>query len=167
MAHVDNNRVAESRMNKLLWLIATILIFFGPIAGIYLGIHPGILPILGIVCGLAAIVRGAQPLPDGDGPASPAAEVDAKILCDTALDNSPRRGIGITMLEARGDSDLVRIWRGAGCHWRSPRAIQAHMLRCATRRCRRRGSGAIDHALSCQQDHNANAGDDDLALCLF
>ena len=83
-------------MNKLLWLIATILIFFGPIASVYLGIHPGILPILGIVCGLAAIVRGALPLPDGGGPASPGAQADAKILCNTDLDNSPHRGIGIT-----------------------------------------------------------------------
>jgi len=110
-------------MNKLLWLIATLLVFFGPIAGVYLGIHPGILPLLGIVCGLVAIVRGAQPLPDGtsrriavlgdclrtaamvrgaqprpdgDGAASPGAQADAKILCNTTLDSSPHRGIGIT-----------------------------------------------------------------------
>jgi hypothetical protein len=83
-------------MNKLLWLIATILTLFGPIVGAYLAINPGILPILGIVCGLAAIVRGAQPLPDGGGPASPGAQADAKILCNTTLDNSPDRGIGIT-----------------------------------------------------------------------
>jgi hypothetical protein len=83
-------------MNKLLWLIAVLLIFFGPIGGVYLGIHPGILPFLGIVCGLAAIVRGAQPLPDGDGPASAGAQADAKILGNTTLDNSPKRGIGIT-----------------------------------------------------------------------
>jgi len=110
-------------MNKLLWLIAILLIFLGPIAGVYLGIHPGILPLLGIVCGLVAIVRGAQPLPDGtsrriavlgdclrtaamvrgaqprpdgDGAASPGAQADAKILCNTTLDSSPHRGIGIT-----------------------------------------------------------------------
>src|SRR5215472_2007887 len=112
-------------MNKLLWLIATLLVFFGPIAGVYLGIHPGILPLLGIVCGLAAIVRGAQPLPEGaratrhvavvgdglrtaaivrgaqprpddDGAASPGAQADAKILSHTTLDNTPHRGIGIT-----------------------------------------------------------------------
>ena len=109
-------------MNKLLWLIAAVLIFFGPIAGVYLGIHPGILPFLGIVCGLAAVVRGAQPLPDGasrrmavlgdcmrtaavvrgaqplpdgDGAASAGAQADAKILCNTTLDSSPHRGIGI------------------------------------------------------------------------
>jgi len=83
-------------MNKLLWLIAAILIFFGPIAGVYLGIPPVLLPFLGIACGLAAIVRGAQPLPDGGGAASPGAQADAKILCNTTLDSSPRRGIGIT-----------------------------------------------------------------------
>jgi len=83
-------------MNKLLWLIATILIFFGPIASVYLGIHPGILPLLGVVCGLAASVRGAQPLPDGDGETPAGAQVDAKILCNTTLDSSPHRGIGIT-----------------------------------------------------------------------
>ena len=109
--------------NKLLWLIAVLLIFFGPIAGVYLRISPGILPILGIVCGLAAVVRGAQPLidgtsrriavlgdcmrtaavvrgaqppPDGDRVASPGAQADAKILCNTTLDSSPNRGIGIT-----------------------------------------------------------------------
>jgi hypothetical protein len=96
MAYVQNNRVAEYRMNKLLWLIAALLIFFGPIAGIYLGVHPGLLPILGIACGLAAIVRGAQPLPDGHGAASPGAQADAEILCNTTLDSSPHRGIGIT-----------------------------------------------------------------------
>jgi hypothetical protein len=96
MAYVQDNRVAECRMNKLLWLIATVLIFFGPIASVYLGIHPGILPFLGIICGLAAIVRGAQPLPDGDGAASAGAQADAKILCNTTLDSSPHRGIGIT-----------------------------------------------------------------------
>jgi hypothetical protein len=83
-------------MNKLLWLIAILLIFFGPIVGVYLGIHPGVLPFLGVVCGLVAIVRGAQPLPHGDGAASEGAEADAKILCNTTLDSSPRRGIGIT-----------------------------------------------------------------------
>jgi hypothetical protein len=87
---------SRNAMNKLLWLIATLLIFFGPIAGVYLGIHPGILPFLGIVCGLAAIVLGAQPLPDGDGAASAGAQADAKILCNTTLDSSPHRGIGIT-----------------------------------------------------------------------
>ena len=99
MAHVQNNRVAEYRMNKLLWLIAALLIFFGPIAGVCLGMYPDILPLLGIVCGLAAIVRGAQPLPDGDGAASPGAQADAKILCNTTLDSSPHRGIGITNVE--------------------------------------------------------------------
>ena len=83
-------------MNKVLWLIATFLIFFGPIVGVYLGIHPGMLPFLGIACGLAAIVRGAQPLPDGDGAASAGAQADAKILCDTTIDSSPDRSIGIT-----------------------------------------------------------------------
>jgi len=83
-------------MNKLLWFIATLLIFFGPIAGVYLGIYPGILPLLGIVCGLAAVVRVAQPLPDGDGAASSGAQADAKILCNATLDSSPHRGIGIT-----------------------------------------------------------------------
>jgi hypothetical protein len=101
MAYVRNNRVAEYRMNKLLWLIATILIFFGPIAGVYLGIHPGILPILGIVCGLAAIARGARPLPHSDGAASPGAQADAKILCNATLD-SPNRGIGITDVGGTG-----------------------------------------------------------------
>ena len=83
-------------MNKLLWLIAAVLIFFGPIAGVYLGIPPVIVPFLGIACGLAAIVRGTQPLPDADGPASAGAQADAKILCNTTLDSSPHRGIGIT-----------------------------------------------------------------------
>jgi hypothetical protein len=86
-------------MNKLLLLIAAILIFLGPIAGVYLGIPPVIvlfLPFLGIAPGLAAVVRGAQPLPDADGPASPGAQADAKILCNTTLDSSPYRGIGIT-----------------------------------------------------------------------
>ena len=85
-------------MNKLLWLIAAILIFFVPIAGVYVGIPPVIVPFspfLGIACGLAALVRGAQPLPQADGPASPGAQADAKILSNTTLDNSPNRGIGI------------------------------------------------------------------------
>ena len=94
--------VAECRMNKLLWLIATVLIFFGPIVGVYLGIHPGILPFLGIICGLAAIVRGAPPLSDGDGAASAGAQTDAKILCNTTLDSDPHRGIGITRCWRRG-----------------------------------------------------------------
>ena len=83
-------------MNKLLWLIAAVLIFFGPIAGVYLGIHPGILPFLGIVCGFAAVVRGAQSLPDGDGAASAGAQADAKNLCNTTLDSAPNKSIGIT-----------------------------------------------------------------------
>ena len=83
-------------MNKLLWLIAAILIFFGPIAGVYLGIPPVLVPFLGIACGLVAIVRAAQPLPDAGGPASPGAQADAKVLCNTTLDSSPNRGIGIT-----------------------------------------------------------------------
>jgi hypothetical protein len=92
----NDKRVAECRMNKLLWAIAALLIFFGPIVGLYLGIHPGILPLFGIVCGLAATVRGTQPPPDGHGAASAGAETDAKILCNTTLDNSPHKGIGIT-----------------------------------------------------------------------
>jgi hypothetical protein len=96
MVYIQNDRTAECRMNKLLWLIAVLLIFFGPIVGVYLGIHPGILPLSGIACGLAATVRGAQPLPDGDGAVSPGAQADAKILSNTTLDSSPNRGIGIT-----------------------------------------------------------------------
>jgi hypothetical protein len=96
MAYVQNNRVVECRMNKLLWLIAALLVFFGPIPGVYLGIHPGILPFVGIICGFAAIVRGARPLPDGNGAASAGAQADAKTLCNTTLDSSPQRGIGIT-----------------------------------------------------------------------
>lgn len=110
-------------MNKLLWLTAGLLIFFGPIAGVYLGIPPAILPFLGIACGLVAVVRGAQSLPDGasgriavlgdglrtaavvrgahplcdgDGVASAGAQADAKILCNTTLDSSHHKGIGIT-----------------------------------------------------------------------
>jgi fatty acid desaturase len=101
----QNNCVAERRMNKLLWLIAAILIVFIPIAGVYLGIPPVIvlfLPFLGIACGLAAVVRGAQPLPDADGPASPGAQADAKILCNTTLDCSPYRRIDII--------DVVLMW---------------------------------------------------------
>jgi fatty acid desaturase len=89
---------AERRMNKLLWLVAAILILFVPIAGVYLGIPSVIvlfLPFLGIACGLAAVVRGAQPRPDADGPASPGAQADAKILSNTTLDSSPNRGIDI------------------------------------------------------------------------
>ena len=83
-------------MNKLLWLIAAILIFFGPIAGVYLGIPPVLLPFLGIACGLAAAVRGAQPLLHCDGAPSPGAEADAKILCNTTVNYSRNSGIGIT-----------------------------------------------------------------------
>ena len=54
-------------MNKLLWLVTAILIFLGPIIGVYLGIHPALLPFLGIACGLVAVVRGARPLPEGVG----------------------------------------------------------------------------------------------------
>ena len=65
-------------------------------AGVYLGIPPVLVPFLGIACGLVAIVRGARPLPEADGPASPGAQADAKVLCNTTLDSSPNRGIGIT-----------------------------------------------------------------------
>jgi hypothetical protein len=84
-------------MSKLLLFLAAILIFLGPVAGVYLGIHPAILPFLGIVCGLAAAVRGAGPLPDFDDSApSAGAEADAKILSKTTVEYSPKSGIGIT-----------------------------------------------------------------------
>ena len=83
-------------MNKLLWLVTAILIFLGPIVGVYFGIHPAVLPFLGIVCGLAAVVRGSRPLPEGEGAPSTGAEADAKILSNTTVDNSPKSGIGIT-----------------------------------------------------------------------
>jgi hypothetical protein len=91
-------------MNKFFWLIAILLFFLGPVIGVYLGIHPGILPLLGIVCGLVAIVRGAQRLPDPDsgGAASGGAQADAKILSNTTLDSSPHRGIGITDVGGTG-----------------------------------------------------------------
>jgi hypothetical protein len=82
-------------MTKLLWLVAAILIFLGPIIGVYVGVHPAILPFLGIICGLAAVVRGAKPLPEGDGSPS-GAEADAKILCNETIDNSTKSDIGIT-----------------------------------------------------------------------
>jgi hypothetical protein len=86
-------------MNKLLWLAAAILIFVGPIMGVYLGIHPGILPFLGIACGLVAVVRGTRALPDivpdGDAP-STGAEADARILSHTSVNYSPKSGTGIT-----------------------------------------------------------------------
>jgi hypothetical protein len=85
-----------SSMNKLLWLFAIVLIFLGPIIGVYVGIQPAIFPFLGIVCGVAAIVRGTRPLPEGDGAPSTGAEADAKILCNTTVDYSPKSGIGIT-----------------------------------------------------------------------
>jgi len=81
---------------SMLLSVAAILIFFGPIVGVYLGVHPAILPFLGIACGLAAAVRGAQPLPDRGGPPSAGAEADAKILCNTTVNYSPNSGIGIT-----------------------------------------------------------------------
>ena len=82
-------------MIKLL-AVAAILIFFGPIVGVYLGMHPAILPFLGIACGLAAAVRGAQPLLHCDGAPSPGAEADAKILCNATVNYSRNSGIGIT-----------------------------------------------------------------------
>ena len=85
----------EWRMIKLL-VVAAILIFFGPIVGVYLGMHSAILPFLGIACGLAAAVRGAQPLLHSDGAPSPGAEADAKILCNTTVNYSRNSGIGIT-----------------------------------------------------------------------
>src|SRR5262245_22825991 len=93
-----NDHTAECRMNKLLGLMAALLILFGPIAGAQLGIPPGIFPLLGVACGLVAIVRGARPLPapGGDGTASAGAQADAQILANTNLHGSRRRGIGIT-----------------------------------------------------------------------
>ena len=82
-------------MGKLL-VAAAILILFGPIVGVYLGVHPAILPLVGIGFGLVAAVRGAHPLPDRDGAASAGAEADALILCSTTADYSPNSGIGIT-----------------------------------------------------------------------
>jgi len=90
-------------MNKLLWLVTAILILLGPIIGIYLGIHPVLLPVLGILCGLVAVVRGARALPGGaralsygGGSPSTGADADARILCDVSVDHSPKSGIGIT-----------------------------------------------------------------------
>src|SRR5262249_6243101 len=85
----------EWRMRKLL-AVAAILIFFGPIVGVYLGMHPAILPFLGIACGLAAAVCGAQPMLHCNGAPSPGAEADAKILCNTTVNYSRNSGIGIT-----------------------------------------------------------------------
>ena len=82
-------------MGKLL-VAAAILILFGPIIGVYLGVHPAILPLVGIAFGLVAAVRGAHPLPDRDGAPSAGAEADAEILCNTTVHYSPNRGIGIT-----------------------------------------------------------------------
>jgi hypothetical protein len=83
-------------MNKLLFVAAFILIFLGPLAGAYLGIHPAILPFLGIACGCVAVARGARPLPEGDGAPSTGAETDARILSNTTVDYSPKSGSGIT-----------------------------------------------------------------------
>jgi hypothetical protein len=86
-------------MNKLLWCAAAILILLGPIIGLYLGLHPGILPFLGIACALVAVVRGTRALPDvapdGDAP-STGAEADARILSNTTVNYSPKSGVGIT-----------------------------------------------------------------------
>src|SRR5262249_60610086 len=85
----ESGHLLECRMTKLL-AVAAILIFFGPIVGVYLGMHPAILPFLGIACGLTAAVRGAQPLLHCDGPPSPGAEADAEILCNTTVINPYR-----------------------------------------------------------------------------
>jgi len=84
-------------MSKLILLAASAtLILLGPIAGACLGIHPAILPFVGIGCGLVAAVHGAPPLPDCDDAPSAGAEADARILSNYTVDYSPNRGIGIT-----------------------------------------------------------------------
>jgi len=83
-------------MGKLLATAAAILIFFGPVIGVYVGVHPIILPFVGIACALVAIVRGAQPLPAGGGAPSPGAEADAMILANHSVYQPPDRGFGIT-----------------------------------------------------------------------
>jgi hypothetical protein len=82
-------------MGKLL-VTAAILILFGPIIGVHLGVHPAILPLVGIAFGLVAAVRGAHSPPDRDGAPSAGAEADAEILCNITIDHSPNSGIGIT-----------------------------------------------------------------------
>jgi hypothetical protein len=84
----------------------------GPIIGVDLGIHPATLPFLGIVCGLVAVVRGAQPLPEGEGPPSPGAEADAKILrfrsSSLSLVQSPGRSSGLPAASIRADLGIDR-----------------------------------------------------------
>jgi hypothetical protein len=86
-------------MTRLLIAAAVFLLLAGPWLAAEAGIPPLLAVLAGVACGVAAAMRGAQPLPAGSGAApSPGADADARQLANHVVDYAPVRGKGITDL---------------------------------------------------------------------
>lgn len=83
-----------AHMTKLLIVAALFLLLGGPWLA-EVGIPPLLAALAGVACGIAAVLRGAQPLPDVSDAPSPGADADAQAVGEK-VSYSKNNGIGIT-----------------------------------------------------------------------
>lgn len=81
-------------MTKLLIAAAAFLLLGLPWLA-EIGVPPLLAALAGVACGIAAVLRGAQPLPATSGAPSPGADADAQAVGQT-ISYRKHDGVGIT-----------------------------------------------------------------------